>query len=132
MAKEKRWHTSALNRETVNICGSFRPDGALSVVAGTTLGKGFSVAGSGTGGEYIITFDDVFPHLISARGCVREAAGAPTFVQFGDYDATAGTLYIRVMQESGGTHALTDLTDDVDNVVNFSVDFGMSRDATSI
>jgi len=131
MAKEKRCHSSALNRETVTICGSFRPDGALSVVAGTTLGKGFSVAGSGSGGEYIITFDDKFPALISAQGCVREAAGTPTFVQFGDYDATAKTLYVRVMQESGGTHALTDLADDVDNVVNFSVTFAMSADATS-
>lgn len=88
-----------LNRVMVH--GSFRPNGATGIVSGSTKGKGYSVARSGTG-LYTITFDDKYPALVSAVGHARAADATPTVVQFGDYSAANKTLQLRLLQASTG------------------------------
>jgi len=130
MAKEHRYHHWSLNRDTVKVCGSFRPNGSSAVSSTYFKGNGWSVARAGTG-LFTITFSEKWPELICAIASVREAAGAPTYVQFGDYVAASKTLQLRIMQEAAGTTAAADLASDADNVVNFECTFAMSSDAAT-
>lgn len=108
------------NRVTVH--GSFRPDGATGIVSGSVEGSGFSVVRSNTG-LYTITLDAPMAALVSFNAGVRAADATPTIVQFGDYDGTAGTIQLRVLQESGGTLAVADMTADADAEVSFELTF---------
>lgn len=112
----------AVGKGRVLVHGSFRPNSSTGIVSGSEVGFGWSAARAGVG-LYTITLDTPWPALVSFSCGVREAAGAPTFAQFGDYSASAGTLQLRVMQESGGTTAAADLAADVDNVVSFELVF---------
>lgn len=111
-----------VGKDRVLIHGKFRPDGSSGIVSGSEDGHGWSVARTGVG-AYLITLDKAMPGLVSFTCGVREAAGTPTFAQFGDYDASAGTLQLRVMQETSDTTAAADLADDADNEVSFELTF---------
>lgn len=102
------------------IVGAFRPNADSGIVAGSQKGHGWSVARADVG-LYTITFNQTLKRLIPLSVTVREAAGAGTVVQFGDYSATAGTLQIRVFQISAGALAATDLAADADNEIGFLV-----------
>jgi len=121
MANVNTFEVHNLGPERVLVCGSFRPQGTGAVVAADTSPQshaGFSVARTGVG-DYLITFDDVWQDMQGCFFSAREAAGAPTYVQGGDYVAASKTLACTIMQESAGTTAATDLADDVDNRVSF-------------
>lgn len=112
------------HQDSIRVSGRFRPNGATGIVAGSEVGKGWSVARSGEG-VYLITFSQPYANLISYKFGVRVADATPTIVQGGDYSATAGTLQVRVLQESTGTLAVADMSADVDNEVSFEVEFGV-------
>lgn len=108
----------------VLIHGSFRPNGSTGIVSGSEKGKGWSAVRTNTG-LYTITFDDNFEALVSHWSSVREAAGNPTYCQFGDYVTTGATptLQLRVMEQTTATHAVGDLAADADNEVAFGCIF---------
>lgn len=108
-----------VGKERVVIHGKFSPAGT-SAVTGVD-GHGFTVARTGVG-AYLITLKKPYPELISFNAGVREAAGTPTFAQFGDYDSSAGTIQLRVAQGTT-TMALADLAADADNEVSFELTF---------
>jgi hypothetical protein len=88
------------------IHGRFRPNGGSGIVSGSTKGKGYSVART-SAGLYTVTFDDTYNELVSCKASVRVANASPTICQMGDWDATAKTLQIRVLQASTGAVTLT-------------------------
>ena len=112
--------TIGLKRVIVH--GSFAPNGTDALVAANTYGKGFTVARTGVG-AYLITFDNAYPELVSATPGAQAADATPTIVQFGDYDATAKTLAVLVLQEGGGTLAAADQTADANARVSFECIF---------
>jgi hypothetical protein len=114
----KKETTFGTNRIRVN--GSFLPKGTGTPAV--FAGKGFTISRTAVG-NYLITLDRVYTKLVSAICSVRTAAKTPTTVQFGDYNASAGTLQIDTYEEAAGTFAEADLADDADNVVNFELVF---------
>lgn len=91
----------AVGKNRIVVAGSFRPNGGAGIVAGSTKGKGFSVAYSSTG-LYLVTFADKVNDFDSCLTGLRCATATPTMVQAGDYDASAKTLQLRVLQAATG------------------------------
>lgn len=110
----------AIGLNRVLLHGSFRPNGAGGIVAGSTKGKGFSVARDNVG-LYTVTFADVFPESVSFLFGVRAADATPTIVQGGDFSAANKTLQIRLLQEAAGAFAVADMAADVDAEISFTV-----------
>jgi hypothetical protein len=111
-----RIKTIGINRVVVH--GSFAPNGTSALVAANTHGKGFTVARTGVG-AYRITFDNVYPELVSFVATPQVADATPTIVQFRDFTAATKILDILVLQESGGTLAAADQTADANARVSF-------------
>lgn len=73
-------------------------------------GEGFSVTEGAAEGQFIITFATAYPMLIAAvPGYIdTDAADDDVVVTFETYNATAGTMVIKVSKESTGTLAPDD------------------------
>jgi hypothetical protein len=84
-----------IGKDRTMVHGCFRPNGATGIVTGSKKGVGFSVART-SAGLYTITLDSTWPALISASAKVRSADGNHINAVFGDYDASAGTIQMRV------------------------------------
>lgn len=102
----------------VKVGGSFLPKGTSAPVKSS--GKGWSVSRSDVG-IYTITLDRAYNDLEGLSLTVRVADTTATIVQGGDYSDSAGTLLVHTLQESTGTFALADLSDDADNEVHFEM-----------
>jgi hypothetical protein len=88
-----------LGAERVQVNGAFRPNGASGIVTGSKKSFGYSVARTSLG-LYTVTFDSPWAQLMEARAHVRSADGMHLGAVIGDYNATAGTLQIRVRRGS--------------------------------
>ena len=102
-----------LGQNRVLVAGSFLPKGTSAPVA--IDGRGFSVARASQGVN-TITFDDSYPELVAAIVGIRDAAGAATLVQAGDYSAANKTLQIRTFQGSSASAAVKQLEVDMMDV----------------
>ena len=83
----------------VLIAGGFRPNAATGVIAGSGKGEGYTVART-SAGLYTLTFTNRVYEIKSALAGGRDASGVPIAVQFGDYDADAKTLQMRVFRRA--------------------------------
>ena len=117
MPRRGTYPQDSTNPNAVTIAFSFRPNGATGVVAGSTKGRGVSVARTGIG-AYTATLDQAYNHLLSAVGSVREATATAHTVTFGAYDAANKTVTLVVYD---GTPAAADLAADANNVVNVTL-----------
>lgn len=95
----------AIGKDRVLVHGSFRPNGSSGIVAGSTKGRGFTVARTSIG-LYTITLDHKWPALIGHAASVRSADGAHVAGVFGDYDSSAGTIQLRVRKGAPIHHNL--------------------------
>lgn len=102
------------NPETVFLTGSFAPAGTGAVT--DVKGRGVSVARTGAG-AFLVTLRQKYNHLLSAVGSVQLASAADMAVQFGAYDASAGTLVLRT--QAGATP--TDISANANNRVHFTL-----------
>jgi hypothetical protein len=98
--------------------GSFAPDTANAPT--TVRGTGWTVARE-SAGLFKITFAEKYPEMIKATVSLQLATKDDKFLQLGTYDATAGTLQIRVWDVSGADVA--DVAANANNRINFSVTF---------
>lgn len=117
MANRDFTNTQALNRGVVVIAGSFAPDGSSAPTK--VSGLGYSVVHASQG-VFTITFQDSYPALLSHTGTVRLSSAAARFVQFGDYNPTAKTLVLRVIDGSGSAQ---DIAANANNIVSFECVF---------
>lgn len=115
---------AAINRGVVVIAGSFAPNGSSAVAASSVKGRGFTVARSNTG-LFVVTFTDKWKELLSATGGIQLASAGDQVLQFGDYDASASTIEIRVWDISGP--GVADIAADTNNRINFCFVFQASN-----
>lgn len=120
MAVHLNFPIKSPNKDTVEIVGSFAPDTANPPT--TLYGKGFTVARSSQG-VYTLTFDRVYPKLISAIATIQLASATARFAQIGTYTAAAGTLVISNLDATGTAQ---DIAANANNRVNFRAVFSLS------
>ncbi len=92
----------AQNPKTRTIAGRFFTNNAGAVDNTLNQGRGFSVARTGTG-EFTITFDEKFQHLIAMTNGMQEEAGTLTHLQFEVYTPASRTLVCTIF--TGGSAA---------------------------
>jgi hypothetical protein len=100
----------------IALSGSFAPAGTGAPTA--SKGAGFTATRTGVG-AFLLTFDQPYNHLVAATGNLQLAAAADSVVQFGNYDATAKTLVVRVL--TAGVAA--DVAADANNRIHFDLTF---------
>lgn len=91
----------SVGRDRVVVEGSFRPNGASGIVAGSQKGTGWSVART-SAGLYTVTFDDFGYQLDSFLAGVREVSGSPVICNGSVVDTANKTAQIQVMQANAG------------------------------
>ena len=104
MASRALSEVRALRPGLVHVSGSFQPNGTGVPVV--VEGKGFAVARTGAG-AFRITFADKWVAMNSLLYGLRVADTTVTTVQFGDYNATTGTLDCTLMRAGNGTSDVT-------------------------
>lgn len=113
-----------LQRGVKILQGSFRPNGTSAVDNTLNKGKGFTVARTGVG-DFTITLDDAWNHLVAAQVALMLAAAADSVVILGPADvttATGGTVELFVL--TAGSSA--DIASDADNWVHFTLHLGQT------
>ena len=104
----------------VSVPGSFRVESTGPAVD-DARGDGFSVEiNTGSAGEYVVTFAEKYPGMVSATFGVEEptdgTAAYDLVVTSETYDASAGTVLLRLAAADG-----TPAPADIDNVrINFN------------
>ena len=88
-----------IGKDRTMVHGCFRPNGATGIVSGSTKGVGFTAART-SAGLYTLTLANTWPAFISGSAKVRSADGNHIDAVFGDYDASAGTIQLRVRRGS--------------------------------
>jgi hypothetical protein len=104
----------------VIVAGSFAPNGSSALDATKVYGKGFSVAYTSTG-LYTVTFQDLYPQLLSAVATLQLATDADQVVKVGTYSASAGTLVLTAWDISSA--AVADIAANANNRINFVAHF---------
>lgn len=113
-----------INRNTVNVRGSWAPNGSSAVSASNNLGMGWTVAYTSTG-LFTITFDEGYQDLISATVTLQLASGDDKFVQLGTWTKSARTLTVRVWDVSGA--AVADVAANANNRIHFNCEFATGK-----
>lgn len=116
MTTRVTYPVKAAQREIVEVSGSFAPAGTGAPTA--VRGTGFTVSRTGVG-TFRVTFDRVFPLLVSAQATLQLSASADTQAQLGAVDLTAKTAVIRTI--TAGSDA--DISANANNRVNFTFKF---------
>lgn len=95
----------------VLVPGSFRVENTGPSVD-SAKGDGFSVA-NGDAGQYVITLAEKYPGLVAAVATAQDidAANDDVTVTFEPYNATNGTIVVKLSKESAGTLAPNDVDD---------------------
>ncbi|NIV38906.1 MAG: hypothetical protein GWN58_58660 [Anaerolineae bacterium] len=109
MANRRMFEPLCVQRGVAVVCGNGTGAGAADLTSVT--GAGISAITHQATGTYRVELDDAYPLLLSAVAIVEHATA--DFVCMVDAtDLTAATPYVqfRVMQESAGALADTDLT----------------------
>lgn len=111
-----------IGKDRVAIHGKFRPDGSSGIVTDSEDGHGWTVARTSVG-LYTITLKKPMPALISHNCSVRDANGVGIQASFGDYNASAGTIQLRVFEGGSKGAVPLDITslreiasDDIQNL----------------
>ena len=73
---------------------------STGTVVSDIKGKGFTAVKSGTG-IVTVTFDDVWPDLLSAIVTLQLGTASDQFAQVGVYSASAKTLILNIWDVSG-------------------------------
>ncbi len=102
-----------LGQNRVAVAGSFLPKGTSAPEA--IDGRGFSVARTSTG-KGTIVFNDTYPELVSALHGLRCADDTFRAFEFGDYDASTGTLQWKTFQGASASAATKQLEVDMMDV----------------
>lgn len=112
-SRQKYCSMEIATKGLVIVPGSFRIENTGPDVD-DARGDGFSVAAGGATGQYVITFAEKYPMLVSAVATAQDIDGAndDVAVTFEPYDASAGTMVVKFSKESAGTLTPAD-TDDV-------------------
>ena len=84
------------------VAGSFETDGTNDPTA--VRGRGFDVAYQATG-EYVITFPDAYPQMISCVGTLEGEAEVDSYVEVDSYTPATKTLVLRVLTNAGAAVA---------------------------
>jgi hypothetical protein len=107
-----------LDRDVVQIKGSFAPNGSSAISAASNDGMGWTVAYTSTG-LFTITLDTAFVSLVSGQCSLQLATAADQVVQFGVIDVvTAKTVQIRSLTAG----SLADVAANANNRIHFSLE----------
>ena len=89
--------------QAVEIAGSFDVNGAGAV--SNVEGSGFTVAYLATPGEWVVTFNELWAHMLSAVAEFQIAVAEDTFAQVGTYTAANRTLVLHLWNITAGAIA---------------------------
>ena len=108
-------------RKKRKVCGSFAPNGSSALVATSTKVSGGDATVSYTStGLFLISLQHRYGQLLSAVSGLQLATADNRALQFGTYDAAAGTLELRSVDETG---TVQDIAADANNRVHFELTF---------
>jgi hypothetical protein len=111
-------HDAAPNCRTIR--GSFAPNGASAISATSNKGsQGWWSVARTSQGLYTVTLDKGGPSIEWVEATLQLATAAARYIQVGAVDATARTVQIRVVDDSG---AVQDVAADANNRINFAVE----------
>ena len=118
MADKNAYPYPSLNTKSMNLSGSFAPNGTGAVDNTQNNGRGFTVARSGVG-TFVITLDAKFVRLRSCGLTVQLATPANTFAQLtGETVATTQTITITTLTAG----AAADIAAAAGNRIHFDLD----------
>lgn len=102
MASRTTFDVKSHEVSSVTIAGSFAV--STATVVSDITGKGYTAVKTTTG-VVTITFDDVWPDLLSAVATLQLGTASDQFAQIGVYTASSKTLVINIWDVSGGALA---------------------------
>lgn len=95
LSTRQKWSQALFNvARPLIVAGSFETDAGNEPT--NVRGEGFTVTYQATG-EYIITFPDPYPMLISCVANLQDTSETDSYVEVDSYDSATGILILRVM-----------------------------------
>lgn len=121
MAEQNYDTVEIKGRKKRKVCGSFAPNGNSALVAANTyVSGGDATVTYVSTGLYRINLVHRYKRLLSAVPGLQLATADNRALQFGTYNASAGTLEVRSVDETG---TVQDIAADANNRIHFELTF---------